>query len=334
MDTLTSPGSTPIARVPLGATPLQVTRLGLGTAPLGGLYSAVADADADATIGRAIELGIRFFDTAPQYGHGLAEERLGRGLQGLPRDAYVLATKVGRLLRDVPYDDPIRYYHGTPPVNPVFDFSYDGIMRSVEESLQRLGVDRIDVLHIHDPDEHFDEAIDGAYRALDTLRREGSISAVGAGMNQSAMLARFARERDFDCFLLAGRYTLLEQDALDDLLPVCAQRDVAIIAGGVYNSGLLADPRPGAPFDYAPADADHLDRALRLKAICAEHGVDLKAAAIQFPVAHPVVSAVVIGARTPAELGESFAAMDAPLPHALWADLRAAGLLRPDAPTP
>src|SRR5439155_1676860 len=231
-----------IDRFPLGKTSLQVTRLGLGSAPLGGLFEAVTDDEAHRVVEAAWRAGIRFFDTAPLYGHGLAEHRLGMVLKTKPRHEFVLATKVGRLLRRDAPPEPGQAYKGVPPLNPVFDFSYDGVMRSVEESLTRLGLDRVDVLHIHDPDDHFDEALTGAYRALDRLRTEGSIRAVGAGMNQSEMLVRFAREANFDCFLLAGRYTVLDRSGAAELLPLCAERRIAIIAGGVFNSGILADP--------------------------------------------------------------------------------------------
>ena len=246
----------------------------------------------------------------------------------------MVETKVGRLLRDVPYTDSIRYYFGTPDVNPVFDFSADGVLRSVAESLERMGLDRVDVLHIHDPDEHEGEALGTAFGALERLRDEGAIGAIGAGMNQSAMLARFAREADFDCFLLAGRYTLLDHEGLDELLPLCVERGISIIAGGVYNSGLLADPKPGAPFNYAPVDAARLDRALALQAVCARHDVPLKAAAIQFPLAHPAVSCVVTGARSRGEIAENIAMLQVDIPADLWAELRSEGLLPDEAPTP
>src|SRR6266704_4597234 len=269
-------------RFPLGKTSLRVTRLGLGSAPLGGLFEAVTDDEAHRVVEAAWRAGIRFFDTAPLYGHGLAELRLGAVLSSKPRDEFVLATKVGRLMRAGAPPEPGQAYKGVPPVNPVFDFSYDGVMRSFEESLERLGLDRIDVLHIHDPDDHYDEALSGAYRALDDLRRQGVIGAVGAGMNQAEMLTRFAKEADFDCFLLAGRYTLLDQVALKELLPTCLERGVAIIAGGVFNSGILADPRPGAHYNYQAAPQELIDRAQKLRAVCERHGVPLRAAAIQF----------------------------------------------------
>lgn len=330
----------PTETVQLGKTPLQVTRLGLGTAPLGGLFAAVPDPQAHAVVESAWARGLRYFDTAPLYGFGLAEQRLGHVLAGRPRHEFVLSTKVGRLLRaDAPPDpgqfhqgDP--FYRGTPPVNPVFDYSYDGVMRSVEESLQRLGLDRVDILFIHDPDDHFAAALSGAYRALDRLRSEGTVGAVGAGMNQAEMLARFAREADFDCFLLAGRYTLLDQVGLDELLPLCEQKNIAIVVGGVYNSGLLADTRPGATFNYVPAAAQWVEKARRLQAVCDRHGVPLKAAAIQFPLAHPAVATVLTGSRTVAELDENLRMFAYEIPSDLWAELRAEGLIPAAAPVP
>ena len=330
----------PAEATPLGRTALRVTRVGLGTAPLGGLYAPVSDEVAGATFGRAWELGLRFFDTAPLYGHGLSERRVGAALAGRPRDELVLATKVGRLLRaDAPPDDSrlsggLDRWPDIPPVNPVFDFSYDGVLRSVAESLERLGLDRVDVLHIHDPDEHYEEALDGAYRALDRLRAEGTIGAVGAGMNQPEMLVRFAREADFDCFLVAGRYTLIDQVALLELLPLCFERGIAVILGGVYNSGILADPRPGAMFDYAPAASALVERAQHLQAVCRRHGVPLKAAAIQFPLAHPAVTSLLLGARSVAELEENLELLATPVPVDLWEELRRERLIPEEAPVP
>lgn len=319
----------------IGKTMLRVSALGLGTAPLGGLFAPVGERAAADTIERAWSLGLRFFDTAPQYGNGLSERRLGAFLRTKPRHSFVLATKVGRLLR-VPAtgsgDDA--FYKGTPPERPVFDFSHDGVLRSVQESLDRLGLDRIDILHLHDPDDHYEQAVGGAYRALDRLRAEGTVGAIGAGMNQSGMLARFARARAFDCFLLAGRYTLLEQGALEDLLPLCVDRGISIVAGGVYNSGLLADPRPGAKFNYEDVPPALLAQARRLADLCRSHGVDLKAAAIQFPSAHPAVASVLTGPRTTAELDETVSLFRQSIPAALWTDLKQQGLLRADAPTP
>jgi D-threo-aldose 1-dehydrogenase len=324
----------PRQRVQLGRTRLTVTRLGLGTAPLGGLFTEVADDDALGVVEAAWAAGVRFFDTAPLYGHGLAERRLGAVLRERPRDEFTLATKVGRLLRADAPPEPGQHFKGVPPVNPVFDFSYDGVLRSVDESLARLGLDRVDVLHIHDPDEHFEEALRGAYPALHRLRQEGVIDAVGAGMNQAGMLARFAREADFDCFLLAGRYTLLDQVGLRELLPLCQERGIAVVAGGVFNSGILADPRAGATYDYARAGAEVLTRARRVDEICRRHGVPLKAAAIQFPLGHPAITAVLVGCRSPAELADDLRMAETEVPAALWEELKVEGLLAPDVPTP
>jgi D-threo-aldose 1-dehydrogenase len=330
----------PTERARLGRTRLAVTRLGLGTAPLGGLLEAVDDARAYAVAERSYDTGIRFFDTAPLYGYGTAERRLGHILRRHPRQDFVLATKVGRLLRAGAPPDETQYYRGepfykdTPTLNPVFDFSYDGVMRSLEESLDRLGLDRIDILHIHDPDAHFDAALSGAYRALDRLRREGTIAAVGAGMNQTEMLVRFAHDADFDCFLVAGRYTLLDQAGLAELLPICAAKNIAVIIGGVYNSGILANPRPGATYDYIPADPAMLEKAQQLEAVCARHGVPLPAAAVQFPLGHPAVASVLVGCRSVAEVDDNLRLFRHEIPVALWEDLRAERLIPEAAPVP
>lgn len=327
----------PTERVEIGRRGLWLTRLGLGTAPLGGLFRPTDEGAALETVERAYALGLRYFDTAPLYGYGLAEERLGRILRGKPRNSFVISTKVGRLLRaDAPPDpgqfhDGKPYYHGTPPVNPVFDFSYDGVLRSVEESLARLGLDRVDILYIHDPDRHHQEALAGAYRALDRLRSEGAVGAIGAGMNAAEPLAQFAREGDFDCFLLAGRYTLLDQGALRELLPLCLTRGIRIVAGGVYNSGLLADPRAKARYNYRPAPPHLVERALRLEAVCGRFGVPLRAAAAQFPFGHPAVAAVVLGSRTPGDVADNLAMLEYPIPAELWDGLAAEGLLPAEA---
>jgi D-threo-aldose 1-dehydrogenase len=295
--------------------------LGLGTAPLGGLYEALSDDEGHRVVEAAWDAGIRFFDTAPLYGSGLAEQRLGTVLRTKPRDEFVLMTKVGRVLRADAAPDPDQTFKGIPPLNPVFDFSYEGVMRSVEESLTRLGMDRIDVLLIHDPDNYFDQAMTGAYRALDRLRSEGTITAVGAGMNQAEMLTRFAREADFDVFLLAGRYTLLDQSGARELLPLCLERGIAVVAGGVFNSGILADPRPGAHYNYSVAPPELIERARQIAAICERHGVELKAAAIQFPLRHPAVTSVLTGCRSVSELNENLSIFQSPIPDELWAEV-------------
>ena len=337
----------PTERLDLGRTGLRVTRLGFGAASIGGLYEAVSDGDAIATVNRAWELGIRTFDVAPLYGYGAAERRLGAALAGRPRDDFVLSTKVGRLVRrvdDIPTSADVdpqaidgredAYYVLTEPLRMVFDYSADGVRRSIDESLARLRLDRIDIALIHDPDTHWAAAIGEAFPALARLREAGVIRAIGVGMNQSAMLARFAREGDFDVFLLAGRYTLLDQDALAELLPLCMTRGTAVLAGGVMNSGILADPRPGGHFNYRTAPPVVVDRARRLAGVCARHGVPLRAAAAQFPLAHPAIRSLIAGVRRVDHLDEYPELLRRPIPAALWADLRAEALIDPAAPVP
>ena len=331
---------TPSDRVRVGQGRLELPRIGLGTAPLGGLFRPTEDAEATEAVRAAYALGVRYFDTAPLYGYGLAEQRLGRGLQEKPRHEFVVSTKVGRLLRaDAPPDvsqfhkgEP--YYKGTPPVNPVFDFSYDGVMRSVEESLERLGLDRVDILYIHDPDRYHNAALEGAYKALASLRSEGSVAAIGVGMNAWEPLAQFAREADFDCFMLAGRYTLLDQSALPELLPLCLERGIGVIAAGVYNSGVLADPRAKARFNYIPAPAELVERAVRIETVCNRWNVPLRAAALQFPFGHPAVASVVVGCRTAAAVQDNLNLFRVPIPAGLWQDLVAEGLLPEGVPHP
>jgi D-threo-aldose 1-dehydrogenase len=318
--------------VPLGRTGLEVTRLGFGAASIGGLYSAVSDAEATATLQRAWDLGVRLFDVAPLYGYGVAERRIGAVLASQPRDTFVLSTKVGRLVRRIDEIDPAAdvdpqaldgredaYYPRSEPVRMVFDYTADGVGRSIDESLARLGVGRLDIALIHDPDSHWEAAIGQAF---------------GVGMNQAAMLARFAREGDFDVFLVASRYTLLDQSALDELLPVCLDRGIAVLCAGVMNTGLLVGPRPGARYDYAAAPAELIERADRLATICARHGVALRDAAIQFPLAHPAIVSLVTGVRSIAHLEEYPAALRRSIPADLWAELKAIGLIRADAPVP
>ncbi len=326
----------PLEKRELGRTGLQVTRLGLGCAALGGLYGDIPEEQATAVVQRALELGLNLFDTAPLYGSGKSEQRLGRALKGVPRDRYVLATKVGRIL--VPTEDQDRgqeIFENAPPFKPVFDFSYDGVMRSFESSLQRLGVDRIDILHIHDPDDHYDQAIKGAYPALDTLRNQGVIRAVSAGMNQWQMLARFAREGRFDCFLLAGRYSLLEQEAMDELLPLCIEQKIGIMAGGTYNSGILAKgAQAGGKYNYADAPPEVIEKARQLEEVSARHQVDIKAAASQFALAHPAITCIIPGTRQPSRVDENFALFSEKIPAAFWDDLKGSGLIRREAPVP
>lgn len=314
---------------------LEVTSIGLGSAPLGGLFTPVSNADAEATVARAWSLGVRFFDTAPLYGFGLAERRLGAFLRQQKRESYVISTKVGRLLRapdgGTAEDE---HYKGTPRERPVFDFSHDGVLRSVEESLGRLGLDHVDVLLVHDPDDHYDEAVTGAFRALQRLRSEGTVKAIGAGMNQSEMPVRFAEAVPVDCFLLAGRYTLLDQGALDALFPVCAAKSIGILLGGIYNSGILANPHTSAKFNYEDADPVLVARARELDALCRKHGTELKAAALQFCMAHPAVTVAVMGARNAAEVSDNMAMSEKAVPQAFWQELRAKNLVDARAPLP
>jgi D-threo-aldose 1-dehydrogenase len=292
---------------------LELGRLGLGTAPLAGLYEAVDEDDAYAVVDRAWELGIRTFDTAPYYGSGLAEQRLGTALRDRPRNDFVVSTKVGRLLRP-----GTSAWHDAPALEAYFDFSYDSALRSLEESLERLGLDRVDIALVHDPDDHYDEALAGAYRALAQLRDEGVVRSIGVGMNQSELLCRFAREADPDCFLLAGRFTLLDRSGADELLPLCVERGIAVIAGGVFNSGVLAG---GDTYDYGSASNDVLERVERLRATCAGLDVPLPAAALQFPLRHPAVATVLVGCRTAEEVAEDVRLLEEELPPALWQEL-------------
>ena len=326
----------PTDKVRLGRTELAVTRMGMGGAALGGLYEEVSDASARAAVEAALALGISYFDTAPLYGHGLSERRMGEVLRGRTRNEFVLSTKVGRLLVPAPPSEIKSIWFKNPaPFEPVFDFSYDAVMRCVEESLRNLGLDRIDILFIHDPDDHYEQAIRGAYPALQKLRSEGAVTAIGAGMNQPEMPARFAREGDFDCFLLAGRYTLIDHSGLAELLPLCMLKNISIVIGGPYNSGILAGGAISeSKFDYKNAPADVLEKVRRVEQVCAHHSVPLKAAALQFPLAHPAVASVIPGARSAAEVEESFRLMTAPIPADFWSELKAEQLLPPEAPVP
>jgi D-threo-aldose 1-dehydrogenase len=328
------------ATVSLGTTGLQVPRVGIGTAPLGNMLAPVPDEVADAALAEAVRRGLRYFDTAPLYGHGLAEERVGRAVSKLRRSDAIVSTKVGRLLREDAPRDETQYYKGepfykdTPPVGPIWDFSYDGIMTSLEESLERLALDRVDMLLLHDPDNHYEEATTTAYRALDTLRGERTVTAIGAGMNQSPMLARLVEQCDLDVVLCAGRYTLLEQGALDDLMPACERTTTSVVIGGVFNSGVLVNPDAGALYDYVPATDEVIQRARRIRAVCDRFDVPLPAAALQFPLAHPRVSTVLIGFRSVAELDDDLRWLGTPIPGELWDELRRERLIREDAPVP
>ena len=320
-----------------GRSGLSLTEISLGCAQLGNLYRAIDDEQARSTVDTAWELGIRYFDTAPHYGLGLSERRLGAALAGRPRGEFVVSTKVGRLLEPVPvvtgrdddgFDVPATHRR-------VWDFSRDGVLRSLESSLDRLGLDRVDIVYLHDPDDHWHDALEDAYPALEELRSQGVVSSIGAGMNQAAMLAEFVRNTDMDLLMLAGRYTVLEHDALDDLLPACVERGVRVVAAGVFNSGLLARPEPPdtARYDYGDAPPEVVARARRIAEICRRDGGSLPAAALTFPLAHPAVASVCVGARA-AQVTSNVELFEAGVPGRTWRALREEGLLRPDAPLP
>ncbi len=349
----------------IGRSEMRLPIFGLGANPLGGLYEPIPYEDVAATVDRAFDAGVRFFDLAPVYGYGNAEKNVGRALQARPRDEIFVTTKIGRLLLDP--DDPSspseredvmviwegeQLYKGTDAVRPYFDFSADGVRRSIEASLERTGLGRFDAIHIHDPDLYPDEAIDGAFRALSDMKDAGTIGAIGCGMNQWEMLAEFADRAPFDCFLLAGRYSLLDQSALPGLMPVCERNNISLIVGGVYNSGILSHPDPGSiggvssagdaigswtenvTFNYVPAPPEIIEQAGAMKRICDDHGTSLKAAAIQFPLHHPAVASVLMGPRSAEHVDDNIKAFTDPVPAALWSDLKAGGFLTPDAPTP
>lgn len=319
-------------RVRLGRTPIWVTRLSVGTAPIGDHRPPVRVRDARATLLGAYDAGVRYFDTAPLYGLGSAERRLGELVRRAPRAELVISTKVGRLLRPREGGSHRPARTAKPVVEPVFDFSFDGALRSLDGSLARLGVDHVDVVMIHDPDDYLAEAIAGAYRALARLRCEGVVKALGVGMNRADKLAWMARAGDFDCLLLAGRYTLLDQSALDDLLPVCESRAIPLIAAGVFNSGVLAGPRAGATFDYTPAPPSVLRRAREIAAVGRTYGVPLRAAALQFPLAHPAVATALVGVKSREEVEHDVSMLSVHIPGEFWADLRARGFIRAEAP--
>lgn len=332
------PGSTM-----LGRSGVRASRQGLGCAPLGNLYRPVSDDDAHATLAAAWAAGVRYFDTAPLYGYGMSERRTGAFLREQPRGDFAIATKVGRRLVALgePRDDDI--FADAPPLEAVFDYSHDGVLRSVEASLERLGFDRVDVLLVHDlgtlthgaaHPERLAEAMEGAFPALARLREEGTTRAVGLGVNETAICEEVLAHTDLDCVLLAGRYTLLEQDALTSFLPLCVERGVSVIVGGPFNSGLLVDPAAAdATYDYGAPPTAIRERALRIQRVCEEHGVPLPAAALQLPLQHPAVASVIPGARSAGEVAACSAWLAHPIPAALFDALRAEALLRPDAPT-
>lgn len=328
-----------------GRLDLHVTAFAFGTAPIGNIFREIPEDKAGAMIARAWDAGVRFFDTAPMYGHGLAELRAGHALRWKNRDEFVLASKVGRVLKPAPRAAiDFAPWVNAAPFAMEFDYSYDGTMRAFEDSLQRLGLERMELCFIHDIDrftrgdsqpEVFAQAMDGAWKALSRLRDEGVVKGIGVGVNEWEVCEAALRERDFDCFLLAGRYTLLEQDALDSFLPLCEERGAAVVVGGGFNSGILATGAvEGAKYNYAPAPAAILEKVRRIEAVCRDHAVPLGAAALQFVVAHPAIPAFCAGTSTIEQLDRNLEWFSHPIPAGFWADLKSQGLLREDAPVP
>ncbi|MFL9933757.1 aldo/keto reductase [Paraburkholderia sp. RL18-103-BIB-C] len=351
--------STPLPRRRVGATGLDVTVLGFGAAPLGNLFSHLDEATSVATVVEAFDNGINLFDMAPHYGNGLAELRVGAALrqvlQRQSREDVVVSTKVGRWFDPMAPRPAIRSesepvvespgFAGPLPHRAMLDYSYDGTLRSIEQSLLRTGLDRFDIVLIHDVDvwthgaavieARFKEAMDGAYRALSRLRDEGVVRAIGVGLNESEMCERFARAGVFDTMLLAGRYSLLEQPALTSFLPLAQAKNIAVLLGGVFNSGILATGAvPGARYNYQPAPPDVMTRVAKIETVCDSHGVRLADAAMQFALGHPAVTSLVLGAVTPEEVRRNVASLASPIPDAMWRDLRTEGLLPDAAPTP
>ncbi|MBW8806733.1 MAG: aldo/keto reductase [Catenulispora sp. 13_1_20CM_3_70_7] len=315
----------------IAKTELALSELGFGGSVIGNLYRAVSDETAEAAVAAAWDAGIRYFDTAPHYGLGLSERRLGAVLRDRPRDEYVLSSKVGRLLvpNEAPSGRDSEGFDVPDTLRRQWDFSRDGVLRSIEASLLRLGTDRLDIVYVHDPDEHWQQAADEAMPALAQLRDEGVVGAIGAGMNQSAMLARFLRETAADVVMLAGRFTLLDHGALDDVLPAALEHGKSVVAVGVYNSGLLAREMPaaGMKYDYQDAPAHLVARAQAIAEVCQLHGTTLPAAAVAFPFTHPAVVNVTLGMRTAEQVASNVELYRRSVPEGLWADLRSRGLL-------
>jgi D-threo-aldose 1-dehydrogenase len=335
-----------IKRRKFGRTGLMVTDMGFGAAPIGNFLKPIPEEVAAAMVEHAWNSGMRYFDTAPLYGHGLSELRLGQNLRWKPRDEFVLSSKVGRLLTPAPRASiDFAPWVNAAPFTFRFDYSYDGAMRSIEDSLQRTALERIDIAFIHDCDVfthgvaqqaiYFKEAMDGAYRALLKMREEGVVKAIGFGVNEWQVCHEALKQGDFDGFLLAGRYTLLEQDSLDEFLPLCEKRNAAVVIGGGLNSGILATGAvSGAKYNYSPATPHILEKVKKIEAVCAEHIVPLPAAALQFLLAHPAIASHVPGTRTVEQMEQNIAWISHPIPKDFWQDLKHKGLLRKDAPVP
>ena len=335
----------PNTKKKFGRVDLEVTAFGFGTAPIGNIFREIDEETAVAMVHRAWEAGVRYYDTAPMYGHGLSELRTGQNLRWKNRDELVLSSKVGRILKPAKRGTiDFTPWTNAAPFTMHFDYSYDGTMRAFEDSLQRLALERMDICFIHDIDSFtrgaeqpkvFEEAMDGAWRALSSLRDQGVVKAIGVGVNEWEVCHAALQAHDFDCFLLAGRYTLLEQEALNNFLPLCEERNAAVVVGGGFNSGILATGAvEGAKYNYAPAPAEVMEKVKKIEAVCADHNVPLPAAALQFVVAHPAVPCFMAGTRTVEQLEKNLAWFDHPIPTQFWSDLKAKNLLREDAPVP
>jgi D-threo-aldose 1-dehydrogenase len=331
----------------LGSSAVETSALGLGGAPIGGFRYALSEQQGADTVSAAYAAGLRYFDTSPYYGYGRSELLFGHALRGQPRDSFVLSTKVGRWMVPLVAGETVPGWRaGGLPFKPAFDYSRDGALRSMEQSLLRLGLARIDVVLIHDvdvvsqgsqeeADRRFGETMAGAYPALVELRRAGVIRAVGTGLNETAMTLRFAREADLDCVMLAGRYTLLEQGALDELLPLLERKGMSMLLAAPFNSGILASgARAGATYDYKPAPPPIMDKVKRIEAVCGRYGIELATAALQFPLAHPRLAAIVAGATKPSEVADNVARMAVEIPAELWRELKHERLLAQAAPVP
>lgn len=329
-----------------GRLNFNVTDMGFGAAPIGNFLRPISDAESEAMINRAWDAGMRYFDTAPYYGHGLSEARVGQYLRRRPRHEFVVSSKVGRVLKPALRKDiDFKPWVDGLPFKCQFDYSYDGTMRSFEDSLQRLGLEYIDILFIHDADVfthgpemqkiYYKQAMDGCYRALSELQEQGLVKAIGVGVNNWEVMLDFMKAGDFDTLLVAGRYTLLEQDALDELLPLCESRNTAIVIGGGFNGGILATGAvPGAKWNYAPAPEAIMQKVRAIEAVCARHNVPLPAAALQFLLAHPAVASHIPGTRNVAQTEQNIALVGHPIPGDFWYELKSNGLLRQDAPIP
>lgn len=328
-----------------GRVDLDVTAFSFGTAPVGNIFREIDEETSDAMFQHSWDAGVRFYDTAPMYGHGLSELRTGQSLRWKKRDDFVLSSKVGRVLKPAKRETiDFAPWVNAAPFTMHFDYSYDGTMRAFEDSLQRTALERIDILFIHDIDvftrgadqpEVFRQAMDGCYKALADLRDQKVVKAIGVGVNEWEVCHEALKQRDFDCFLLAGRYTLLEQEALNEFLPLCEKRGAAVVVGGGFNSGILATgAKPGAKYNYAPAPAHIMDKVAKIEAVCARFGVPLPAAALQFVVAHPAIPSFCAGTRTVEQLDQNLAWFAHPIPKEFWSALKSEGLLREDAPVP